>query len=69
MNRCRYKGASGDTVNVVWATLAWNTKKVVHLHQQKEEKQILDETGSLREIIPKIPSHPQLYPGVKERYF
>ena len=43
MNRCRYKGASGDTVNVVWATLAWNTKKVVHLHQQKEEKQILRE--------------------------
>jgi IS5 family transposase len=43
MNRCRYKGASGDTVNVVWATLAWNTKKVVHLHQQKEEKQTLRE--------------------------
>jgi IS5 family transposase len=43
MNRCRYKGASGDTVNVVWATLAWNTKKVVHLHQQREEKQALRE--------------------------
>lgn len=41
MNRCRYKGAVGDTVNVVWATLAWNTKKVVHLHRQKEEKQVL----------------------------
>jgi len=39
MNRCRYKGAKGDTVNVVWATLAWNTKKVTHLHRQKEEKQ------------------------------
>ncbi len=39
MNRCRYKGAAGDTVNVVWATLAWNTKKVTHLHRQKEEKQ------------------------------
>jgi IS5 family transposase len=43
MNRCRYKGAAGDTVNVVWATLAWNTKKVVHLHRQKEEKQTLRE--------------------------
>jgi len=39
MNRCRYKGATGDTVNVVWATLAWNTKKVTCLHRQKEEKQ------------------------------
>ncbi len=41
MNRCRYKGAVGDTANVVWATLAWNTKKVVHLHRHKEEKQAL----------------------------
>jgi IS5 family transposase len=39
MNRCRYKGAAGDTANVVWAILAWNTKKVVHLHRQREEKQ------------------------------
>jgi transposase, IS5 family len=39
MNRCRYKGAVGDTFNVVWATLAWNTKKIVHLQRQKEEKQ------------------------------
>jgi IS5 family transposase len=39
MNRCRYKGAKGDTINVVWATLAWNTKKVTYLHRQKEEKQ------------------------------
>jgi len=39
MNRCRYKGAGGDTVNVVWATLAWNTKKITHLHRRKEEKQ------------------------------
>ena len=39
MNRCRYKGAIGDTVNVVWATLSWNTKKIVHLYQRKEEKQ------------------------------
>lgn len=39
MNRCRYKGAAGDTVNVVWATLAWNTKKIVYLHRQKEERQ------------------------------
>jgi len=34
MNRCRYKGAAGDTVNVVWATLAWNMKKIVQLHGQ-----------------------------------
>jgi IS5 family transposase len=27
MDRCRYKGADGDTVNVVWATVPWNTKK------------------------------------------
>ena len=43
MNRCRYKGAVGDTINVVWATLAWNTKKIVHIHRQKEEKQTLRE--------------------------
>lgn len=43
MNRCRYKGAAGDTVNVVWATLAWNTKKIVHLHKQREERQALRE--------------------------
>ena len=39
MNRCRYKGATGDTANVVWATLAWNTKKITHLHRRKLEKQ------------------------------
>jgi len=39
MDRCRYKGADGDTVNVAWATLAWNTKKIVRLHRKKEEKQ------------------------------
>lgn len=43
MNRCRYRGKTGDTVNVVWATLAWNTKKIVHLHRRREEKQILRE--------------------------
>ena len=43
MNRCRYKGTAGDTVNVVWATLAWNTKKVVHIQRRKEAKQILRE--------------------------
>jgi IS5 family transposase len=43
MNRCRYKGTAGDTVNVIWATLAWNTKKVVRLHRQREEKQVLRE--------------------------
>ena len=41
MNRCRYRGAVGDTINVIWATLAWNTKKVVHLHRKKEERQAL----------------------------
>lgn len=41
MNRCRYKGAVGDTSNVVWAILAWNTKKIVQLHEQKKEKQAL----------------------------
>lgn len=41
MNRCRYKGAVGDTLNVAWASLAWNTKKIVHLQRQKEEKQAL----------------------------
>ena len=39
MNRCRYKGDSGDTANVVWATLAWNTKKITQLHRKKVEKQ------------------------------
>jgi IS5 family transposase len=27
MGRCRYKGFSGDRMNVSWAVLAWNTKK------------------------------------------
>ena len=39
MSRCRYKGRTGDTINVVWATLAWNTKKIVHLQRKREEKQ------------------------------
>ena len=39
MDRCRYKGGDGDTVNVVWATVSWNTKKIVHLHRKKEERQ------------------------------
>jgi IS5 family transposase len=38
MDRCRYKGADGDTANVVWATVSWNTKKIVHLHRKKEER-------------------------------
>lgn len=41
MNRCRYKGGAGDTINVVWASLAWNTKKLVFLSWLKEEKRIL----------------------------
>ena len=38
MNRCRYKGTRGDTTNISWATLAWNTKKITILHRKKEEK-------------------------------
>lgn len=38
MNRCRYRGRAGDTVNVVWATLAWNTKKITQLARAKGEK-------------------------------
>jgi IS5 family transposase len=40
MNRCRYKGTVGGTANVVWATLAWNTKKTTFLHRLKEGKRI-----------------------------
>lgn len=39
MNRCRYKGVLGDTANVVWATLAWNTKKIISLHRVKRQKE------------------------------
>jgi IS5 family transposase len=38
MDRCRYKGADGDTINVVWATVSWNTKKVVQLYTKREER-------------------------------
>jgi hypothetical protein len=31
MNRCGYRGATGDTVNVDWAMLAWNAKKIIRL--------------------------------------
>jgi len=41
LNRCRYKGPQGDTSNVVWATLAWNMKKITRLAHRKEEKQTL----------------------------
>jgi len=41
MDRCRYKGAAGDTMNVAWTSVAWNTKKIVHLNRRKEEKQAL----------------------------
>ena len=40
MNRCRYQWVVGDTANVVWATLAWNVKKITHLHRLKEAKQV-----------------------------
>jgi IS5 family transposase len=39
LNRCRYKGAVGDTANVVWAAVAWNTKKVALLSWLKGQKQ------------------------------
>jgi IS5 family transposase len=39
MGRCRYKGSTGDTANVVWATVAWNTKKITSLHKQREKTQ------------------------------
>ncbi len=39
MNRCRYKGRVGDTANVVWAAVAWNTKKVAFLSWFKGKKQ------------------------------
>jgi len=42
MNRCHYKGAKGDTVNVVWTTLAWNTKKITRLGRKAGTKR--DET-------------------------
>lgn len=38
MNRCRYQGPQGDTANVVWATLAWNMKKITRLAEQKQRK-------------------------------
>jgi IS5 family transposase len=38
MNRCRYKGKAGDTFNVIWATLAWNTKKITQLAKAKGER-------------------------------
>jgi transposase, IS5 family len=45
LNRCRYKGVLGDTANVVWATLAWNTKKIISLYRNKKQK---DELKSLK---------------------
>jgi len=38
MGRCRYKGSKGDTTNVVWATAAWNMRKVTRLDAIKQEK-------------------------------
>lgn len=38
MNRCRYRGKVGDTINVVWATLAWNTKKITQLARARGER-------------------------------
>ena len=37
MGRCRYKGFSGDRMNVSWAVLAWNTKKWVLRRADKGE--------------------------------
>jgi IS5 family transposase len=38
MDRCRYKGPPGDTANVVWATAAWNMRKVTKIHAVKQAK-------------------------------
>jgi len=38
MDRCRYKGPEGDTTNVVWATAAWNMRKVTRLQAMKKAK-------------------------------
>lgn len=36
MDRCRYKGFSGDQINVAWAVMSWNLKKwAKHLQQQQ----------------------------------
>jgi len=38
MNQCRYKDKAGDTINVLWGTLAWNTKKITQLAKEKTER-------------------------------
>ena len=38
MDRCRYKGAPGDTANVVWAAAAWNMRKVTRIQAVKQAK-------------------------------
>jgi IS5 family transposase len=38
MGRCRYKGPLGDTINVAWATAAWNIRKVTRLYAVKQAK-------------------------------
>jgi hypothetical protein len=38
MDRCRYKGPEGDTVNVIWAAAVWNMRKVTRLHAVKQLK-------------------------------
>ena len=38
MDRCRYKGPQGDTVNVIWAAAAWNMRKVTRIHAVKQAK-------------------------------
>jgi IS5 family transposase len=38
MDRCRYSGKSGDTMNVGWASLAWNAKKWAREVQQDRRK-------------------------------
>ena len=37
MNRCRYKGKAGDTVNVIWATLAGTQKRSPTSPGQREK--------------------------------
>ena len=34
----RHTSSGGTAINVIWATLAWNTKKITHLARVKGER-------------------------------
>ncbi len=38
MDRCRYNGPQGDEANVIWATAAWNMRKVTRIQAVKQAK-------------------------------